>query len=286
MTLPPLSLVQESLLSTVLPPAAAGALVFAAVLGIVGRQAALLGAVLALVAGLAAGNYFRAVIPWVPGTRTAEWIPYLALAAAIAASLMRVPKRPLIGAALWALVMAIVVVRLLPRQYHLEPLWMLPAFVLTITAVGFGLGYASLKDPGAIMPAVAALALYALSAVCIHASSARLMDMAVIAGSTLAGMALVAGLAKADTAAAMPAVAVLLVGIAFTAQYESYSNVRWGSFALAAVAPLLVLVSLVPPVAHLTGWKLRAVQVVLVLIPASVAVAFAVLDDPIDFSNL
>src|SRR5687767_4090854 len=65
-------------------PAAGAALVaFALVLLIFGKRAALPGAALGMVAGVATANYFRDVFPWWPEGQRWHWVPLLFLLASV-----------------------------------------------------------------------------------------------------------------------------------------------------------------------------------------------------------
>jgi hypothetical protein len=287
MQLPPAKLVQDALLETVLPPFAAAAVVLAVVVGALGRRAAAAGAALAVVAGWAAGNYVRGVVPWQPDARRVEWLPWLAAAAAGAWLLTRVPRlRAGVGWAMWGAVVAVAVVKVLPAEYLKVPWWAVPAFVLATSAAGPGLAHLSRRDPGAGVPLLAALALFAAAAVLIHAGSAQLMDAATVAGAALLGVAAVALVAKVDAGGALPAAGVFLTGLLVAGFHETYGEVPASSFALPAVAPLAAAAVLIPPLSRLTGWRLRLVQFTLVLVPLAVAVGRAAAAEPLNFENL
>ena len=287
MTLPPAKLVREAVLLDVLAPAAAAAVAFAAILAVFGRRAAGPAAVVALAAGWAAGNALTGVAEWVPGTSRIEWVPWLALAAAVAGLLTRVPRLPAgVGWAVWAAVIAFAAVKLVRASDPTSPWWTVPAFVLLNAAVGFGLAALSRRDPGAGVPAVAALALVTAGSVLIHAHTARLMEAATIAGAALSGIAAVALATKADAGAALPAAAVFLTGVLVIGHHETYSEVPVKSFVLPAVAPLAAAAALVPPLTRLTGARLRLLQFTLLLIPLAAAVWLAEAAEPMDFDNL
>jgi hypothetical protein len=287
MQLPPAQLVTDALRQAVLPPAVAGAVVFAAAIALLGRRGAPGAAVLALAAGWAAGNYARGLTPWLPGETRIGWLPWVAVAAGIGALLARSPRLPAgIGWAIWAAAVALGVARIFPAELLKAPWWSVPAFVLASAAAGVAPARMARRDPGAGVPLLLAFSLFAAGGVVIHAGAGGLMDAATIAGSSLAGTALVALVAKADAGAALPGAGVFLTGTLLSAYHETFSDVPWVAFLLPAVAPPLMCVVLIPRLSRLTGFRLRLVQFAVVLIPLAVAVAIAESAEPMNFENM
>jgi hypothetical protein len=167
----------------------------------------------------------------------------------------------------------------MPKEYLTEPWLAVPAFVLANAALGFGLASLSKRDPGAGVPLFIGFALLAASVVALHASLLSMTDAATIAGASLLGIAAVALFRKADVGGAMPGAAVFLTGLMFAGYHyrSEMKPVPWTAFALAAGAPLAAFVALVPPGSRLKGWKLRAVQLALV-IPLAAAAAYIAVD--------
>jgi hypothetical protein len=281
--LPPAKLVQEAALQAVLPPFVAAAAALGLIVLVFGRRAAVAGSAVAVAAGWAAGNYFRGTVAWTPDERTA-WIPVVAVLAAAAGTVVR--RLPTVGWALWAAVLAVGVVRLLPAAALKEPWWAVPAFVLLTAAVGAGLAHLSARDPGAGVPLLAAAALFTAGGVVLHAHSGKLLDVTTVAGSALLGVAAAAGLSRTDAGGAMPGAAAFLTGTLVVGFDTTYSEVPARSFVLPAVAPLAALLVLLPPLRRLAGWRVRLVQAILILVPLAAAVGFAARAEPLDFENL
>jgi hypothetical protein len=272
MTLPPTSIVVEALQQIVGPPFALG-VVMLLISRFVYKPGSQLAAVLVLIGSLALGNWLAKINPaWWPDTRRANWLPWLASVGALAGLLRGWLKWNTLGMALWAVVIAVAVIRIVPKDYHTAPLWALPAFALLTTLIGFGFQRLNEKQPGFAVPGLMASALATAGVVIIHAHSKSLMDVAMLEAMGLFGIAAVTLFTKADVGAFHPGAAVLLVGALFAGYHETYSNVTWHGFALPAVAPLLALVGLIPWVQRRPPWQ----RVLIVAVPMLATLAAAV----------
>jgi hypothetical protein len=222
----------------------------------------------------------------VPGEKRIEWLAAAALAGTVAGLLTRLPRLPAgWGWAAWAAVLALIAVRVLPKEAFTTPWWALPAFVLLTTAVGFGLADLSRRVPGAAAPASLGIGLFAAGTVAVHAPYAGAADVATLGGAALFGVAVVALIGKADAGGALPGAAVLLTGVTLLAyDYRNTDGkvVPWASFALAAAAPLAAAVAYLPPLRKATGVWARLLPVALVAAVAAVAVGIAATYAPYD----
>jgi hypothetical protein len=274
-------------MQVVLPSLAAAALVLAVFL-IGGRKwGAVVGPALAVVAGVAAGNYQReAPLPWLPDQEVWHWLPAAILAALGAGLLAQVPRVPaVIGWLLRAAAAGLATWLLVPEELRTEAWWVVPAFFAAVLADWAALELAARRAPGGAVPAGLALVCAGAAAVLVHHYSARFADIALMQAGALAGIALVAGLARADCATAMPAGAVLLPGLLLAGYHGMESEIPWVSFALTTLAPLALVPTLLPPLSRLRPVLLRTVQLALLLAPVVVAVALAMKAEPMEFDE-
>jgi len=272
MTLPPTALIVEALQQLVLPPLVIGATLLLASRFVARKHSGHIAAVVAFMASLAVGNWLASIHPnWWPETKRSTWLPWLAAAATISGLFVRPLRWNALGYSLFAAVLAVAAIRLVPKDYHTEPLWALPAFALLIGLVGFGLLHLGEAQPGVAVPLLLATSLLTAGGVIIYAHSKSLMDLTTIGGYALIGLAIVAAFTKADVGAVYPGATLLLVGALFAAYHETYSDVPAAGFAIPALAPLLGLVGLLPLVRRLKGW----LRVAIVLGPAFIALGVA-----------
>lgn len=287
MTLPPRHLVEDAILQTVLPPAGAAAVVLAVGLLVFGRKAAPYAAAVGFVAAWAVALYAKPIVPWVPTLTTrVEWIPILAAGGAVAGLFGRCGGG-VWAKAVWAAVLTLSVVRVCPEKYRLDPWWAVPAGAVVATLVGFVPRLLARRNPGAGVPLSVSFCLYAAAGVAIHAHSARLMDMAVVAGSALFGLAVVSLVCRCDTGGAFPGAAVVLGGTMLCSYFDldEESKVPASSFLLPLLAPLGFAVAYLPGIRRLDGWKMRVVQFAVVSAPLVYAV-WAATAEKLDFENL
>jgi hypothetical protein len=134
--------------------------------------------------------------------------------------------------------------------------------------------------------------LMAGAAIVLYAHSAKFMELAVVLGSAMFGVAVANALAKPgvdghkpDASGAIPAVVAFLPGLMLGARPSLESNVPGASFWLVALAPLVLLPFLLPAVARKTGWKPPALRAALVLLPLVVAVALAARHETLVFEE-
>jgi hypothetical protein len=275
MTLPPRHLVEDAVLHTVLPPAGAAIGVFVFGLIVFGRKAAPVTAAVAFVAALAAALFAKPIVPWVPElTKRVEWIPALAAAGAVAGALGRLPRGAGWQVAAWAAVLALGVAKVCPAKFLKEPWWAVPAGAALVSAAGLVPAALSRRNPGAGVPFAVALCLFAAGGVALHAHAALLMDVAVVAGSALLGLALVCLFVRVDVTGGLAGASVVLGGVLLSAYYEADDEckVPGSSYLIPSLAPLALAVAYLPAVHRLSGWKLRLAQ----LLPIVVLLAYAI----------
>jgi CDP-diglyceride synthetase len=289
--LPPEALeeLRDLLLRAALPSFAAAAVVLA-LFALPGKSwCAALGGALALPAGLAAAKYFRPeTFPWRPEEPGPawQWLPAAALAALALGLVARLPRLPAsVGFLLRAAACAGAAWLVLPADLWTERSWLQPAFILVLLAEWQVLEAAAERAPGGAVPLGLALVFLGGSAVLIHAHSARFAEMALMVAAALVGIAVVAWWKRTAAAAVVPGVAVLLPGLLLSGHAETFSDVPWTSFALLGLAPLALVLTLVPPVSWLGGVPLRLVQLALLLAPVGVAVALAMQAETLEFAR-
>ena len=307
--LPPTELVLDVLRHAVLPPLLASAAVLAVFFLIGGRRLPAVGAALALIAGMAAGIHFKKdVLPWTPEEPASwlpwaapdpegdgqevvrpkgpawHWLPWAALVALVVGLTARVPKLPeQFRLLLCAAACALAAWLLVPADLLAKKIWLQPAFLLVLLIEWAVLEEAARRAPGGGVPLGLGLVFLGGAAVILHAGSARLADVATFAAASLAGLAVVAWWFQADTGGAMPGAVVLLSGLLLTGYNETFSDVPWKSFALAALAPLALIPSLLPPLSRLQGYRLRLLQILLLLVPVAFAVTYAMQAETLEF---
>ena len=138
---------------------------------------------------------------------------------------------------------------------------------------------------GAVALGMAVLCL-AGAIVVLHAHSLRFTDAATVLAASLGGVAVVAWCFRVDVGAAAAGGVVFLAGLMFAGQNETFSDVPVTSFLLPALAPLgglLLLPLLLLSDSRRRSFLLQALFLVLILIPAVVAVVLAMRAESLSF---
>jgi hypothetical protein len=281
--MPPFSLIQELLLKVILPallvPAGIVLLLCKTRIGIVAVAAA-------LPAGMAAANWFREDLPWLPEQPAWHWLPIAAIIALAAGLLARIPRMPtLIGWLLRAVGVGIATWLLVPVELRTEKAWLLPAFFAVSMVSLFVLEFSTDARSSGSLLVIVAVSFVAAAAVIIHAHSARLADIAFMSGAALAGIGAAARATGTDARTAIPGAVVLLPGVVLAGYSETISDVPWVCFVLVAISPLMLAATWIPVVRRLGGWRLPLVQFALVLVPLAIAVGLAMYTEPLDFEG-
>jgi hypothetical protein len=254
------------------------------------------GDLLAVAAGLVAGFTALALtgqITWgfLRPDESWDWLPGLTLVACfvgiVERRLLSAPGKQSVSlaAARWALRLAVGAAAawlLVGTQAKLEPVpgWWYAVLTLVIAGL-WGLERLARDWPGAGLPVLLALVVVAAAAVVELVGFGTLAQtMGVLAA--VCGACAVAGWLwpRAPVAAGtVPAFAVLLPGLLFVTYFRtySYSDVPAASYLLVLAAPLLLAVTLLPPLGRLSrGWlALLRTAAVLALLAVAVALAAA-----------
>ena len=311
--LPPAEQVLAMLRGAVLPAAGGAALTYALFAGL-GRWATALGSAAAVVVGFAWANYTFDALAWAETGRLTPWRP------GDPATPTQQTWRPLAASAL-----LLVVVGLASRWLGLivgrtasERRWWVVSLTVWLpraAAVGVASGWlvpASAAEHGWVpyaLPAVMLLswaawdgvaragaggevaayqaaALYAAGAILLYHQWASAMELAVVVGSALAGVAAGASAARGDASGAVPvgvaALPLLLLGGRLGTEP---SKVPVACFWLVALATLVLLPFLLPRLNRQNGWAARVARAALVLTPLVIAVAIAARHESLPFDE-
>lgn len=280
-SLPPLHLIADVLLFAIMPAALVTAIVMVAVDYWGGTKQMPLGAALGLAAGTGVGLWWRGALTLGPDS---SWnrLPWLALAALGIGLAARYARLPVLIRWLVPLLTATAVAWLvIPLATRDATLWLVPALAGSILALWVLLEHLAARPPDGSVHLVLAMAFFVAGGVLIHAGTARLTDAAVVVSATLAAIALVAWVRRSDAGGAIPGAAVLLPGLALMGQQETYSDVPWPAFALAALAPLALACTL--PLGTWHGLRLTILRLALILVPLATALALAMSTGPLQY---
>jgi hypothetical protein len=307
---PPLKDVLDALQHAVLPGAGGAALVMCVFL-LFGRWAGALGSAAAVAFGFVWGNFempkgeptwantMVRMIPLKPDPEAVgyQWLARAALALVVVGLVSRwlglialraLPERGWWGASafVWApRVVAVFAVSgwlTVGEAAQSVPL-LRPQIAVVMLLVWVALDGIARNGAGAQVAGYSAAMLMAAAAVLIHAHSARFMELAVVLGSAMFGIAVASALVKPDargqepdTSGAIPAVVAFLPGLLLGARPSlAENNVPGACFWLVLLTPLVLLPFLLPAVTRKTGWEVPALRAALVLLPLVVAVALA-----------
>jgi len=297
--LPPAKDVLDALHHAVLP-AAGGAALVVCLFALLGRRAAALGSAVAAVVGFGWANFtFDAVswentgrvIPWKADGPTPvwHWLPRAALVLVVVGLLSRgigllathvLPTHRWWGANLlvWSARLAAVVVVsgwLVSEAAATESPWLRVAFPAVMLLSWVALDGVARYGAGAQVAAYQSAIFLTAGAILLYAHSARFMDLGVIVGCVMFGVAVAAGAAKVDASGAVPAGVGFLPGLMLNGRLLTESNVPVTAFWLVALAPLTLLPFLIPAVARQNRWLVISLRTVLLLAPLVVAVVLA-----------
>jgi hypothetical protein len=318
MPLPPLQYVLEAVSQDVLPAAGAGAFVLCLFL-VFGRWAAALGSAVAFAVAFLAANFTLALLrfgeqptwentarllPWkvAEGQAGWYWLPRAALSLLAVGLLSRwvglLAGRLLVERLWWIANVLVWVPRIAAVFVVSEWLvagkaaeaeqwqglrWQLAGSMLAVWICLDSLARVGLS--GQVMAYLAAMFL-AAGAILLYTHNAKLMEVAVVCGCATFGIAVAAGVGKADASGAVPAGAVFLPGLMFATRPSLSANaVPPTAFWLVALAPLVLLPFLIPVLARKNGWQVRVIRAVLVLAPLVAAVVLAAQHEQLAFEE-
>lgn len=278
--LPPLHLIREILWQVMVPAGGASLVVLLLVLVCTRGRAGRIGLALALAASVVVGMlaaeewHQRGIVSLTAPEQGWTFLPWLALAAVLigippaGGSSRSVNWGQVVGLAILAAWLVI------PATAYQDDKRPLVFFGLAVAAGAISGDLAGRRHPGGGLPLTLAFMLLGGAAVLIHAHSARLTDLALIFTAAVAGLALPCWIWKVDAAPAGFLAAVVLPALMFTGMNETDSAVPTASFYCVGLAPLGLLVAVMPPFSRMTG-LLRAVLLFLTLVPVVVAVVLA-----------
>jgi hypothetical protein len=296
MDLPSFDVVVRPLGYGVLLPAAltAAGLLLAARPALAARGGDILAVAIGLVAGFAAlAGSGEIVANFLKPSSTWDWLPAVALLANALGIADRLILEPGLASAksskqLWRslrwgtrLGIGLLAGWLLMRaQSALEPVsggWIA---ALAVTATGlWALDFVARSWPGSVLPMLLTLVAFAAAALMHLCGFITLAMMGGVLGAVLAACTVVGWLRPhaAVTRGAVPALAVLLPGLLFCSHFNDYSETPAACHLLIVAAPLVLLVTSIPPVARLSSGWLALLRVAVVLLPLAAALTIAAL---------
>ncbi len=311
MPIPPLKDVLDALSHAVLPGAGGAALVACAVL-LLGRWAGALGTAAAVAVGFMWGNFAldpnkpdrptwattARLIPWSPEAEAPGymWLARAALVLVIAGLVSRwlgllagrlFPERFRLAAnvfvwapragAVFAVSAWMVLGKAAEGPEWATLRWQLAAVMFLVWVAADGVARAG---HGAEVAALLGACLFAGGTILLYTHNARFMELAVLAGSALFGVA-AATAARGERFAsaasgAIPLAVAFLPGLVLgTRPSHDAHKVPVACFWLVTLAPVLLAPFVVPRIARQNRWLLLAGRVILVLVPLVVAVVLA-----------
>ncbi|MCI0461784.1 MAG: hypothetical protein L0Z62_32945 [Gemmataceae bacterium] len=275
--LPPLDHLWAVFLTAVLPAGAVAAALasLAVVERLGGPKLALLGATLGLAGGVAVGLLLGERLPLVGGASSWNRLPWAALAVLAVGLFARLPwLSPALAWLLRGVVVVDVAWWVLPSDLSAQLWWMPRAFAAVMLLEWALLEYLARRSPGGGVPLILALSAGAASVVLLYAGSGKLAEVATALASALGGIAVVAWLCRTDGSGAVPGSVVLLPGLLVMGWWTmgEYTEVPWLAFLVPGLAPLTLLITLVPPFRSWEGRRLEVLRLALVLAPLAFAV--------------
>lgn len=270
------------------PAAGAGLAVFALVILVLGRRAALAAGSLAVVAGFAVANYQNTLFPWWPEGKNWQWLPLLFVLAQFDGLFARVPSVPKWGG--WRLRLVVgflAAILIVPTNLHADwPMhldfwpypfraraWPLIAFTLFVALSWAGSEAVARQAPGGSVALGMALAMFGASLVILHAKWASFAESITYPAAALVGISIVAFIRKTDVGGALPGLCVLLPSMLLVAYDQTAGHaVPWYAFLLASSPPLLIGLLAIPPLRSTKGFVRWLIFWLLVLGPTVAAV--------------
>lgn len=235
--------------------------------------------------GFLVGYLFLPSAPVVPASHW-QWLPYVGLVAMILAPVglaegVRLPER-------WGLHLVLAVAAawfLVPDWAEIEPqrplyFGALAGSLLLLVVV---LDRLSFHIPDASMPVLVCVTAFAGAVVLAQSGSMKFAHLAGVIGAVNLGYALVTvfGSWSPSFQSAVPVVVILLGGLMFAGDVNSFSDVPRASYVLVPVAPLGAAVCLLRPVRSWPRSRRIAVQAAGVLVPLAAGVALALQAEPL-----
>jgi MFS family permease len=303
--IPPTPLILATLQEYVLPAAGGAALTLALFLTM-GRWAAALGSAAAVVVAFAWANFqfgpfeedtkrfmwesSHRLISWKPNERYSwHYLPRAALVLVVVGLVSRwlgllvgrfLPERrwwvqkSFVWLPRW---IAVVMVGswVIPAPWAEAHSWLRPALGAAMLVSWFALDGMARRGAGSQAALALAAMFFAAGGVAIYAHSQLFMNIAIVMGCAMFGIAAAAGSAKADTSGAIPAGVGFLPAFMLNVRDPSESLVPLAGFWLVGLAPLMLLPFLIPRIARQPRWIIIPLRIALVLIPLVLAITLA-----------
>jgi hypothetical protein len=161
-----------------------------------------------------------------------------------------------------------------PDHAVAELRWLPAVFVVVVLLNWALLEELASQAPGGSLPFGMALVAFVGAFVLHQSAYSSSVDAAATLSAGLMGVAAVAARGKVDGGAALPGAAVFLAGLLLAGKSETYVEaLPWASFVAVGAAPLVLMLTLLPPVRDWQGWKLAAARILLLALPLAAAVA-------------
>ena len=319
--LPPISLVLPTLSTLVLPAAGGAALVMCLFL-VLGRWAAALGSAVAVVVAFGWANYTFAALAWQNTGRYIPWkieepitawhyLPRAALVLLIVGLVSRwlgllathFLTKPgdnnpaaetivrywwLVNLVTWLpriVAVAVTSGSLVSPQAAEFGEWVRPALAVTMLFSWMILDGIARAGAGCQVAAYQSVIFFGAGTVLIYSGSERFMDIALILSFAMFGIAVAAGVGKADSSGAVPAGIAFLPGLMLNGRIllDSLHKVPLISYWLIALAPLMLAPFVIPSLNRKTGWTVCIIRAVLVLTPVVIAVFITAQHEKLDY---
>ncbi len=231
--MPPIDMLRDAVLQSVLVPLVAAAIVYLLFLFVPrGNYFTYFGAALAIVVGFLAGHFFRDAIELTEKPRA--WLKWCVLVACLVGWIGRLPWMP---RSLLRFAVALAAGTLLSTG-EASTNWQMPIFVLLIATEWELLEAVGERSPGGMLPLAMAIVFAAAALVSLYAATSRYADAALILAAATLGIALVAWLRRGDASGIAPIVAVGLPGLMLIVRDQTTSEVPMTAFLAMALAPL------------------------------------------------
>lgn len=244
-------------------------------------------AVFAVAAGMAAGNHFREVFPWVPDGKPWHWAWWALGLAAIVEMLARFPGvQPTAGNLLRGAAAGVIAAFVVPASVQNDARWWIPAFGFASAIQWAIVDAVGRRTPGGWLPAALAVVSGGAAAILIHAESAGFTDMASCLLTGLGVIAVLAWLTRCDGNSAASFASFTICVLLLLGRHLRDSEVTDTSFLLVAFAPLVLGLFVLPGISRINShWSGGVLKAIVVAVPVGIAVYRVVHEAPLTFGE-